>query len=111
MEKSIYDLKLHESVRLPMGMDILRVPGGWIYNVWDNEKDLALSGTFVPYSDEHLNGDPVIKRLKESTRQKALLWFYHLESDMKHRIARDYGPPPLSDEKIVEAYNHYTEKL
>ena len=111
MEKSIYELELHEMIVKPSGITILRVPGGWLYNAWNPSDNSARTATFVPYSDEHLNGDPVIKRQNESTRQKALLWFYHLESFMKHRIARDYGPPPLSDEKIVEAFTHYTEKL
>jgi hypothetical protein len=54
MDKTIYDLNLHES----MYMDekhpvyITRVPGGWIY--WmqvtpDEGNDCAV---FVPYSDE-----------------------------------------------------------
>lgn len=50
--KSIYDLKLHESTSLPCGTYIMRVPGGWIYNVWDSATDTPRSGTFVPYDNE-----------------------------------------------------------
>ncbi len=51
-EKTIYDLELHENFQVS-GLDITRVPGGWIYRYWDFEKkDYYSDSTFVPYSIE-----------------------------------------------------------
>lgn len=47
MNKSIYELKLHEVVRSPNGQNIERVPGGWNYIY-----DYAVQ--FVPYNKEFL---------------------------------------------------------
>jgi len=47
--KTIYDLGLHEPLTLANGMSVMRVPTGWIYDMWDIEKDIAKSGIFVPY--------------------------------------------------------------
>ena len=52
MEKTIYDLKLHESIEIHYGVDAMRVPGGWIYNRWDIEQDEFKAGIFVPYNNE-----------------------------------------------------------
>jgi hypothetical protein len=30
-EKTIYDLKLHERMRLDGNLEVVRVPGGWLY--------------------------------------------------------------------------------
>lgn len=47
MIKSIYELKLHEVMELDdLELDILRVPGGWLYN-----------SVFVPYSNEFKNSE------------------------------------------------------
>lgn len=48
--KSIYDLELHEDIQEPF-MIIRRVPGGWIYEVW-NEQDNSISCCFVPFNNE-----------------------------------------------------------
>jgi len=50
MEKTIYDLKLHETLNLPFGICVMRVASGWIYDCWDYEKDTFKSGIFIPYS-------------------------------------------------------------
>lgn len=52
MSKTIYDLELHENIQ-EIGLDITRVPGGWIYRVWD-----YANPTFVPYSEEFLPRNP-----------------------------------------------------
>jgi len=52
MEKTIYDLKLHESLTPNFGTCIMRVPGGWIYDMWDFENDKPKIGTYVPYSED-----------------------------------------------------------
>ncbi len=55
MEKSIYDLKLHECVTMPWGITIMRVPGGWIYDAWNPDTDCFKLGMFIPYSNEFQN--------------------------------------------------------
>lgn len=51
-EKTLYNLELHETMCTPFGIHIMRVPGGWIYDMWDTEKDSYKTGTFVEYSNE-----------------------------------------------------------
>jgi len=59
--KTIYDLKLHESITLENGVTkVIRVPGGWIYtNSWveygglDNTPAVGLSSVFIPYTISH----------------------------------------------------------
>ena len=46
MEKTIYDLELHEEVNLGGNRYATRVPGGWIYRL-DESEDV-----FVPFSNE-----------------------------------------------------------
>ena len=58
LDATIYTIKLHESITLQCGTCIMRVPGGWIYNCWDQNKDMPKSGTFVPFD----NGFQVIRR-------------------------------------------------
>jgi hypothetical protein len=55
MEKNIYELKLHESTDMACGIAIMRVPGGWIYDMWDYEKDMSKTGTFVPLDTEFMD--------------------------------------------------------
>ncbi|MDM1513575.1 hypothetical protein [Myroides odoratimimus] len=59
-EKTIYDLKLHESIRLKskinetssVTFNVTRVPGGFIYQNY--EKNALV---FVPYNEEFKNSD------------------------------------------------------
>jgi len=51
-EKSIYDLKLNEGIKVNIcGYDfiVIRVPGGWVYYI--NSSNGCIS-TFVPYDKE-----------------------------------------------------------
>lgn len=50
MEKTIYDLNLHEGLNLLFGIFVMRVPGGWIYDCWDYENNKFKQGIFVPYA-------------------------------------------------------------
>ena len=45
MEKTIWNLKLHEKMNVGEFVWVLRVPGGWLYG-WGEDT------TFVPYSEE-----------------------------------------------------------
>jgi len=51
MEKTIYDLRLHEILRVDKSVYVTRVPGGWIYHFWDF-LDKMDSMVFVPLNDE-----------------------------------------------------------
>lgn len=48
MEKTIYDLELHEEIQLLDSQFVKRVPGGWVYSYFS---DLNVS-VFVPYNEE-----------------------------------------------------------
>ena len=48
MNKSIYQLLMHESIKL-REYHVMRVPGGWIYRFKDiNSEQYGTTGTFVP---------------------------------------------------------------
>jgi len=50
-KKTIYELDMHEAT-FQGAMEVLRVPGGWLYTwVIDSKKRLAMSTTFVPFSE------------------------------------------------------------
>lgn len=56
--KNIYELGLHERTETNEGLQITRVPGGWLYRYWDFEKqDYCASINFVSYNNEF---DPTI---------------------------------------------------
>jgi hypothetical protein len=58
--KSIYELGLHEVTGiLPIAdkivsndFTVMRVPGGWIYMVWDDEAQKLVREIFIPYDNE-----------------------------------------------------------
>ena len=60
--KKIYDLGLHESVDIETKTNegvivwyrILRVPGGWIYSLWDVLKEVYSAPMFVPFNEEFM---------------------------------------------------------
>jgi hypothetical protein len=62
--KSIYDLKLHEAV-IQLYYEILRVPGGWIYNRKSLNAGCIDASVFVPFDNSFM--DPSQKdNLKEA---------------------------------------------
>jgi hypothetical protein len=50
-EKSIYELELHE-MTVFKGVEIMRVPGGWIYSLNNNTYPQSTSKVFVPFDNE-----------------------------------------------------------
>jgi len=55
-QNKIYELELHENLQTD-GMEINRVPGGWIYRFWDFEKkDYYHDSVFVPFNNEYQRG-------------------------------------------------------
>ena len=51
MDKTIYNLELHESLVTDFRIVIMRVPSGWIYDCWDIYKDCFKPGVFVPFDN------------------------------------------------------------
>ena len=47
----VYALKLHESVS-KTGVQATRVPGGWLYALWNWDKDTWHEPVFVPFNNE-----------------------------------------------------------
>lgn len=58
MEKTIYDLALHESLSTNNGMHaVTRVPGGWLYECWRHVPGALdtyepFAAVFVPFHNE-----------------------------------------------------------
>lgn len=53
MEKTIYQLKLHETLKLPGGDYVTRVPGGWIYDIpCGGSDEMGYRPIFVPFDNE-----------------------------------------------------------
>jgi hypothetical protein len=52
MEKSIYDLELHEATQPWKDFNILRVPGGWIYESISQIDGETIASVFVPFNNE-----------------------------------------------------------
>lgn len=69
MERSIYELRLHERLRISYVynqrflreeyLEVLRVPGGWLYLTKSHGNSLdspvTMSMVFVPYMEEEVN--------------------------------------------------------
>lgn len=47
--KTIYNMALHEDLRVDQYVYVLRVPGGWVYQNYLND---SMSSVFVPFSNE-----------------------------------------------------------
>lgn len=61
---SIYSMKLHDVIALtPTSIEgtavsyysVMRVAGGWIYQVWDTEKQEYVRETFVPFNNDMMS--------------------------------------------------------
>lgn len=50
--KSIYKLKLHETTVVPCGITVMRVAGGWLYDIWNDKQSISKIGVFVSFNDE-----------------------------------------------------------
>lgn len=48
---SLQDMALHEEYQ-QSGRNILRVPGGWLYQMWDWHNECWLAPVFVPFQRE-----------------------------------------------------------
>ena len=52
MEKNIWTMKLHETLAFGY-WTVLRVPGGWLYQAWNEVVDQpGENPVFVPYSED-----------------------------------------------------------
>lgn len=58
--KSIYDMKLHDTVYIYDGLEAFRVSNGWIYHKYkyfDQYNKSLLTSVLVPYSEEFKKKD------------------------------------------------------
>lgn len=53
-DQQIYSMTLHDELELWQGLEVLRVPGGWIYKEWreNGTGGVDMCTTFVPYHNE-----------------------------------------------------------
>lgn len=49
--KTIYDMRLHETLSLSRYLEVTRVPGGWVYELYDPCSE-ATTAVFVPFDNE-----------------------------------------------------------
>lgn len=56
---SPYEMELHEVINITSVVEnhkslgrIVRVPGGWLYDLWDNLNKTYSGAVFVPYNEE-----------------------------------------------------------
>lgn len=49
MDQNIYTIQLHESLEIGQGIIVLRVPGGWIYQIPNDQYD-GFANVFVPFA-------------------------------------------------------------
>lgn len=59
--KDIYELEIHEEIKVSDDLFVLRVPGGWIYSYWNELEDYTSSGIFVPFVPKTHVIDNIIK--------------------------------------------------
>ena len=50
-DKHIYNLDLHECMEVVTGMTVMRVASGWLYDVWDYDRDCFKRGVFVSFDN------------------------------------------------------------
>jgi hypothetical protein len=50
-KKTIYELKLHESMSIDEDLWVLRVPGGWVYRFYEESRNKT-ERIFVPFDCE-----------------------------------------------------------
>ena len=53
-DQQIFTMNLHDELELWHGLEVLRVPGGWVYKSWTENATggIDMSTTFVPYHTE-----------------------------------------------------------
>lgn len=106
MDKSIYDLALHESIGVSPDIYVRRVPSGWIYTQYEEG---FISPVFVPYDNvfqgrEESDATPIVclcgssrfyeayqKANYEFTMQGWIVlsigWYPHAKEEMHHEEA------------------------
>ncbi len=57
MKRTIYDMKLHETMSIGDNYSVLRVAGGWIYRTVRGDTPAL---TFVPYHSEFQNKEKTV---------------------------------------------------
>ena len=70
MDNELYEMKLHEEISIYSGLNVMRVPGGWIYKSFNEQVGGAWSesSVFVPFDNEFCEG----KRMPEFVEKRSL---------------------------------------
>ena len=82
---TIYDLDLHETLCTKLGIVIMRVASGWIYDCWDTKTDSFKTGIFVPFGN----------RFQTIRRNKMKQEFKMTQQEMDDIIAINENRMPL----------------
>lgn len=73
--KKLYDMELHDQIEVqcgPINYNIVRVPGGWIYNHVRLDKS-SMTTTFIEYDNEFQIRTP--KTIPHVPKEKLRKWF------------------------------------
>jgi DNA repair exonuclease SbcCD ATPase subunit len=65
-EKNIYELELHEFLHMQY-LQVIRVDGGWLYKVWNDDLQNYSNPTFVPFNNERIK--PLLKKVDVRDRK------------------------------------------
>jgi len=98
--KTVYNIKLHESLIINENIQVLRVPGGWIYTLPDKSPVLIDFSSEFQFTDIKRNVDPLI--VIEVVRQ-----YFNLHQNFI-KIFNRYGNIPLAKKFIVDILMNYS---
>jgi hypothetical protein len=62
MKKNIYNMQLHDEIKVARCLWVIRVAGGWIYSLIDNNENTI--NTFVPFNNEFQDSSNTVGVLK-----------------------------------------------
>jgi len=49
----LYNMELHEICHITCWLAVIKIPGGWIYDVWESREEGSIhSPVFVPFNNE-----------------------------------------------------------
>ena len=51
MKEDIFLMQLHDEITIHNLLNVIRVPGGWIYQSLSNNNSQSISSVFVPYDN------------------------------------------------------------
>ncbi len=64
INKTIFDLDLHEECHIQNNWVVLRVPGGWLYTHWEYRQQENNTGRIEQWTDKHSTFIPYSEQAK-----------------------------------------------